>query len=1176
MKQRWIGLVLAAILMVFGISPSPISLSAYENNLLRIPITHPAIIGTLLDHSFSFVEVYESFVLTRATAEQIAFLEAQQIAYQPEKDTGIIQVGRYEFLANSDKAISSIGFSIEGVQSSLHLLQWIGPEKSSWKETLSDWEVRFLIPVYKNAWIVEMNPAFVSAIKEFRFVQALQVLPNCTRQNLDVSLLNTNGVDLEIRFASLQKAKSWILQHGYPNIPVSEAGLTGMVLIPAFPVQAIADLVLEPDIVSFMNRKEPMLLNAEAAQVLNIRDNMDLNRVNGLEGQGEIVAYGDTGLSTGNPATIHDAFKMPTFADKVVAVFPALAWGDVAGHGTHVAGSIVGTGAGDTIISNGTRYKGMAPKAQLVAQNVWTYGSSMYQILEDAYNSGAKIHSNSWHNAETVGQYDYYAYEIDQFQWDHMDFQALFAAGNYRADYRSWFPVNGGPYSLTSFSASKNSISVGATENFKPGYNQNEIAYFSSEGPTTDGRMKPDIVSPGAYVRSTLRGGGYGNMQGTSMATPVTAGAITLVREFVRKNTGIKPREISAALMKAILLHGANTDIMTDSPSFGGEPLLLSEHNFVSGWGRTDIQNSLFPTGRNVKLFNEYNPDGTKGLSNEMREKKYYVEVLDPAQPLKATLVWTDFPGTPCGWSRPYDYYDQVPELVNNLDLSIRKYGDNEHLYFGNRFNSNGFSQINPSNRDHLNNVEIILIPSPETGIYEITVSALNSQIQSDLQHGYKQPYAMVVTGGNLHTVFPPAEPFQLTSQTECSAITLHWNTPPLVQFPVKEYLLHRIALTGPNAGEHVTFTITALQTTYMDTQILLGTEYWYYLQAINTKGLLSVESNGTLAGNLTPPKPPHPYEPSQVTSDQVFWYWNQPKPGTCPIDYYRVFRSTNPLMQGEEIAILDPEVHSLIDKNVVPGETYYYTFYSVDIVPLTSAPHQTIAVTIPKPETVLALSVESSVREICAGRNFFLTVSLYNQSMDNAKDLHIVITPDSTFTILQLVGISGVRQANGSWKITVPNLPPNNRIEFQANVQSNQTTTQEKSYTIVTSLLQNNFTVTEAFTSLLVKPCSSSQPGNFYGRINLAGLKMDPETGKKYLPVGDTLTMRIQVLNGHPNYQVQIRWGDGEKTDEKNLDMTEFAYTHAYTSQGSMEIEIVITDSVGRQFTASIPIQVR
>ncbi len=434
----------------------------------------------------------------------------------------------------------------------------------------------------------------------------------------------------------------------------------------------------------------------------------------------------------------------------------------------------------------------------------------------------------------------------------------------------------------------------------------------------------------------------------------------------------------------------------------------------------------------------------------------------------------------------------------------------------------------------------------------------------------------MVVTGGNIHTVFPPAEPLQLTSHTECQTIALHWNAPTLIQFPVREYILHRIALTGPTAGEHITITIPAPQITYIDTQILLGTEYWYYMQAVNTKGMISEESNGTLAGYLTPPQPPHPYDPPQVTSDQVFWYWNQPKQGSCPIDYYRVFRSTDPASQGNEIAMLESEAHSLIDKNVIPGVTYYYTFYSVDIVPLVSAPYKTIAVTIPRPETVLDLSVESSVREICAGKNFFLRVSLYNQSMDTAKDLQILIAPDPAFTILQLVGISGVKQADGSWKITLPNLPPSNRADFQVNVQSNQNNTQEKSYTIVTSLLQNNVTITEEFTSLLVKPCSSSQPGSFYGRITLIGLEMDPETGKKYLPAGETLTMRIEAVNGHPNYQVHIQWGDGEKTEAKNLDTTVFAYEHLYTSQGTMEIDVLLTDSYGKQFHATIPIQVR
>jgi len=1182
MTKRWVGLFLCCLLLLLGTS-SPITglQAAPEQNLVRIQIADPAIVGLLFQHSIPLVEAYESFMLCKADAAQIAFLEEQAIPNQVESDTRLMRIGRYEFEATPDKTIISREASVEGVRSRLHILQWMGPEKKAWQDTLQSWGVVFLIPVYKNAWIIDVDPAFATDIRQFRFVQVLHTLPNCARQDLDLSLIESETIKIEIAFSSMSTAEDWLKRKNlFHTAIVNEAQPLVMVQLADYPVAEIPALYLEPNIITVKQKRPPVFFNAEAAQVLNIRDASDQNIIQGLEGEGEIVGFADTGLSTGDPSTIHPAFTMPTFADKVVAAYPPGGWRDYHGHGTHVAGSIVGTGAGDTVQANGIRYQGMAPKARVVAQSVWSsYGNNtMYQILSDAYSSGARIHSNSWSDSnDSWGQYDNSTYLIDKFHWDHMDFQGLFAVGNSRSysQYGIWPPPNNGTYTLTNFSASKNGIGVGASQSFKPGYNPEVMAYFSSEGPTADERIKPEIVSPGYYVRSTRNTGGYTTMSGTSMATPVTAGSLVLVREHVRKNLRVPPQQISAALLKALLLHGANASIMKDYSSYGGESLYLSENNYVSGWGRNDIRNALFPVGQVLKIYNEYSPDGTKGLNNEDRVRKYYVEVLDPSQPLKATLVWTDFPGTPCTATRPYDFYDNVPELVNNLDLTINKWEDLVQ-YFGNRFNGTGQSLPNPTSHDSLNNVETVVVENLSVGLYEITVSALNGQIISDKEHGFRQPFAMVVTGGNIHTVFPPKEPFNLSAHTECGSISLKWQAPTLEQYLCREYILHRITLTGSNAGEHVTFTVPAPQKIFIDSTVTLGIEYWYYVQAINTKNLISGQSNGAIGGYCPPPDPPHPYQPPQVSSSQVFWFWNRPDPGFCPIEYYKIYRSTDPTELGSMVAELDENAHSYIDTDVVPGSTYYYTFYSVDTVPQTSAPFRALAITIPVPETRLSLSVEPSVREVCANRSFFLTIRLFNQSLDIARDIDIIILPDQAFTILQLEGVTGTRQADGSWKVRIPSIQPDQAQAFQANVQSNQSVSQEKAYPIVVSVLQNNLTTLEEIVNIVVKPCSSSQPGSFYGRITLSGMKPDPETGKKYLNKGDSLSMIVQMVNGYAPYQVLISWGDGDKTEQDNLENHEFAFQHQYDSQGTMEIEIKVTDIHGKQFVATIPIQVK
>lgn len=83
---------------------------------------------------------------------------------------------------------------------------------------------------------------------------------------------------------------------------------------------------------------------------------------------------------------------------------------------------------------------------------------------------------------------------IDQYLYDHDDFMVFVAAGNSGANNRR--------NSVGSPATSKNIISVGATESFGPDLSgsmkgTDYVAFFSSRGPTGDGRMKPDVMAPG-------------------------------------------------------------------------------------------------------------------------------------------------------------------------------------------------------------------------------------------------------------------------------------------------------------------------------------------------------------------------------------------------------------------------------------------------------------------------------------------------------------------------------------------------------------------------------------------------------------------------------------------------------------------------------------------------------
>ena len=132
------------------------------------------------------------------------------------------------------------------------------------------------------------------------------------------------------------------------------------------------------------------------------------------------------------------------------------------------------------------------------------------------------------------------------------------------------------------------SFTVGATDN------TDTIASFSERGPSTfDGELKPNIVAPGVSIRSTIRGGGYGINQGTSMASPHVAGLVALL---ISANPSLAG-DVDA--IEAIMQETAVP--LTTSQGCGGDgPTDVPNH--VYGYGRINAQEAIlqqFP----IKLY---------------------------------------------------------------------------------------------------------------------------------------------------------------------------------------------------------------------------------------------------------------------------------------------------------------------------------------------------------------------------------------------------------------------------------------------------------------------------------------------------------------------------------------------------------------------------------------------
>ncbi len=315
----------------------------------------------------------------------------------------------------------------------------------------------------------------------------------------------------------------------------------------------------------------------------------------GVDGSGIVYANADTGIDWDHPALITqyrgwqdstvdhnyawwDAIHEDLSGDGLnTCGYNSVVPCDDYGHGTHT----LGTGVGD---DQSTNQIGTAPGATWIAcRNMEDGRGTPATYLEcldfflapwdlNSLNPRPDLHADVISNSYTCPTSEGCINK-------HVMQQAL---NNLRAAgiFVAAAAGNSGPGCETIAdppAIEDNAITIGATTD------SDSIASYSNRGPvTSDGSnlLKPDLVAPGTSVRSSLRGGGYGYMSGTSMATPHVAGAVALLwSEFPRLRGSIDETEM---ILKASALH-----LMSNQGCGGDLPDAVP--NQVYGYGRLDV-----------------------------------------------------------------------------------------------------------------------------------------------------------------------------------------------------------------------------------------------------------------------------------------------------------------------------------------------------------------------------------------------------------------------------------------------------------------------------------------------------------------------------------------------------------------------------------------------------------
>ena len=301
-------------------------------------------------------------------------------------------------------------------------------------------------------------------------------------------------------------------------------------------IDSIAGRVAVDDLVRLSDLPGVVLVELDGILTVQMNDVNDIHGIpmiwedTGYTGEGSVVSIIDTGIDSEHVGLDDLDDDNSTNDSKVIAFYDAVnnpdktngtevkAYDDQ-GHGTHCAGITAGTGAPTY------EYVGVAPQAQLVGVKVLDEGGSgsfatvmagMEWTVDKRHDFNIRAASMSLGG---FGLIEWTAAEEESVNRMANEMVrsgvALFiAAGNSAVSAQIGTP-----------GSAEDAITVGALDK------DTSIAAYSSQGPTEEGRIKPNIAFVGSSVNApeANSGDGYVAYSGTSMATPGAAGLAALM-----------------------------------------------------------------------------------------------------------------------------------------------------------------------------------------------------------------------------------------------------------------------------------------------------------------------------------------------------------------------------------------------------------------------------------------------------------------------------------------------------------------------------------------------------------------------------------------------------------------------------------------------------------------------
>jgi hypothetical protein len=742
------------------------SASSVEAGLTHKVIAPPGV----LEEGMSGVTLwqdYGSFALYRVSEAAWSELRAEvrgQLRLVDDMDHLLFDRGPADTEGQGVLQFDEAGM-IEGSGAALHLVQFVGPIKDAWLAAIS---AAGATPIHYIAnhgylvWADGPGRAQLALLAERgEFVQfsapyplSLKVGPAlAARENPDdvvpavIQMYRHDGranTEATIRSLAANVLSDWMPVLAFQNAIVT------------LRVGDVGEIASLPDVFWIEERLERQLTDEVQGQIVAGNFNADQSGPSSpgylawLDGHGfstdpadyPIIDVTDDGIGNGTvnsgDPTLHElgSLSNPSRLAYVANCTDSPNGEGVNGHG-HINTSIAGgydTRSGFPYVDplGYQRGLGINPYGQLAGTRVFDpgydasgCGGTDTGVIKSIQDNGALINTNSWGCEGCAGSYDdtSQAYDVgvrdaDLTEPGNQEMIIVFSAGNSGPSSGTvGTPANG-----------KNMITVGASENQHPsdedgawtdgcGFGPSEadnamdVIGFSSRGPSPGSRVKPEVIAPGTHIQGTAStNAGYTGLSvcdpyrpsgqtvfaassGTSHSTPAVAGVTSLAYWWMENTYGVTTP--SPAVMKAYLI--AHPTYLTGVSANDTLP------SNSQGYGMPNMSRMFDDAAK-------YLLDQSVTFDNSGEVWTWEGAVVDPGQPVRIVLAYTDAPGA-IGTS---------PQ-VNDLNLAADVDGS---TYLGNVFS--GQWSVTGGSADPYNNYEAIFLPAGTSGPVEITVTGFN------------------------------------------------------------------------------------------------------------------------------------------------------------------------------------------------------------------------------------------------------------------------------------------------------------------------------------------------------------------------------------------------------------------------------------------------------------------